>query len=109
MQCFRKQCHTFRKHKTVYYIEKHCSKHDSLFKVKSNYLEKHRKIIMLVLILCIKVTLDSINPRRPKHSNNVRTLMKFLAFPCVGSEAALFMFEYEEIYAIYFQKKFETP
>lgn len=38
-----------------------------------------------------------------KHSTNVRALMKFLAFPCVGLEAALFILEYEEteIYAIY--------
>ena len=30
------------------------------------------------------------------HSNNIRALEKFLAFPCFGSKTALFTFEYKE-------------
>lgn len=80
-----------------------------MFKVKGNYLEKHRKTISAHVLY--KGHLDYINPRRHAHTKKtyIRTLKKFLASPFIGS-VVLFIFKYEEteLCAINSQKKFEA-
>lgn len=80
-----------------------------MFKVKGNYLEKHRKTISAHVL--DKGHLDYINPRRYTHTKKtyIRTRKKFLASPFIGS-VVLFIFKYEETErcAINSQKKFEA-